>query len=69
MAKQLALISCPSDLTLFVIFSLFTGTAVEISGIWKPCPPGKKQSHELETTDVTVVGATDPMVGVAATLR
>ncbi|KAJ5693008.1 hypothetical protein N7462_002431 [Penicillium macrosclerotiorum] len=39
---------------------LSTGTAVEISGIWKACPPGKEQTHELQTTDVTVVGAADP---------
>ncbi|OJJ51415.1 hypothetical protein ASPZODRAFT_55344 [Penicilliopsis zonata CBS 506.65] len=39
---------------------LSTGTAVEISGLWKACPPGKEQTHELQTTDVTVVGAADP---------
>ncbi|KAE8153935.1 hypothetical protein BDV25DRAFT_167968 [Aspergillus avenaceus] len=39
--------------------NLSTGTAVEISGIWKACPPGKEQSHELQTTDVNVVGAAD----------
>ncbi|OGE53183.1 hypothetical protein PENARI_c008G01039 [Penicillium arizonense] len=39
---------------------LSTGTAVEISGVWKACPPGKEQTHELQTTDVTVVGASDP---------
>ncbi|KAI9929213.1 hypothetical protein ASPWEDRAFT_36800 [Aspergillus wentii DTO 134E9] len=38
---------------------LSTGTAVEISGLWKACPPGKEQSHELQTTDVNVVGAAD----------
>ncbi|KAJ9303928.1 hypothetical protein DTO217A2_6628 [Paecilomyces variotii] len=38
---------------------LTTGAAVEISGLWKPCPPGKEQSHELQTTDVKVVGASD----------
>ncbi|KAJ5095588.1 Nucleic acid-binding OB-fold-containing protein [Penicillium alfredii] len=38
---------------------LSTGTAVQVSGIWKACPPGKEQSHELQTTDVTVVGASD----------
>ncbi|KAJ5341258.1 Nucleic acid-binding OB-fold [Penicillium brevicompactum] len=39
---------------------LSTGTAVEISGIWKACPPGKEQTHELQTTEVAVVGAADP---------
>ncbi|KAJ5174831.1 Nucleic acid-binding OB-fold [Penicillium canariense] len=39
---------------------LSTGTAVEISGIWKACPPGKEQTHELQTTKVTVVGTADP---------
>ena len=45
-------------------YSLSTGTAVEISGLWKACPPGKEQTHELQTTDVTVVGAADPEVRV-----
>ncbi|PLB53086.1 asparaginyl-tRNA synthetase [Aspergillus steynii IBT 23096] len=39
---------------------LTTGTTVEISGIWKACPPGKEQSHELQTTAVNVVGEADP---------
>ncbi|KAI9043763.1 asparaginyl-tRNA synthetase Slm5 [Aspergillus affinis] len=39
---------------------LTTGTAVEISGVWKACPPGKEQSHELQTTTVNVVGEADP---------
>ncbi|KAG2024902.1 hypothetical protein GB937_003602 [Aspergillus fischeri] len=39
---------------------LSTGTAVEISGLWKACPPGKEQSHELQTTEVKVVGQAEP---------
>ncbi|KAF9884065.1 Asparaginyl-tRNA synthetase [Aspergillus nanangensis] len=39
---------------------LSTGTAVEISGVWKACPPGKEQTHELQTTQVKIVGKADP---------
>ncbi|RDK44645.1 asparaginyl-tRNA synthetase Slm5 [Aspergillus phoenicis ATCC 13157] len=39
---------------------LSTGTAVEISGVWKACPPGKEQTHELQATSVNIVGKTDP---------
>ncbi|KAL4747292.1 hypothetical protein BDW72DRAFT_209686 [Aspergillus terricola var. indicus] len=39
---------------------LSTGTAIEISGIWKACPPGKEQSHELQATSVNIVGAAEP---------
>lgn len=41
---------------------LSTGTAVEISGVWKACPAGKEQSHELQTTDLKIVGAADSQV-------
>ncbi|KAL3462983.1 hypothetical protein BJX64DRAFT_131587 [Aspergillus heterothallicus] len=37
-----------------------TGAAVEITGIWKPCPPAMKQTHELHATAVKLVGASDP---------
>lgn len=40
-----------------------TGAAVEISGLWKRCPPGKEQTHELQATEVTVVGEADVQVG------
>ncbi|KAI9368300.1 hypothetical protein BJX61DRAFT_230462 [Aspergillus egyptiacus] len=39
---------------------LSTGTTIEISGVWKACPPGKEQSHELQATAVDVVGDADP---------
>ncbi|ODH12749.1 asparagine-tRNA ligase [Paracoccidioides brasiliensis] len=39
---------------------LSTGTAVDISGIWQPCPAGKKQSHELQVTEVKITGEADP---------
>ncbi|KAL4796860.1 asparaginyl-tRNA synthetase [Aspergillus venezuelensis] len=39
---------------------LSTGTAIEISGNWKACPPGKEQSHELQVTRVNVVGKAEP---------
>ncbi|KAK2763756.1 asparaginyl-tRNA synthetase [Arachnomyces sp. PD_36] len=39
---------------------LTTGAAVQVSGSWKACPPGKEQTHELQTTDVKVVGSADP---------
>ncbi|KAH2345824.1 hypothetical protein KXW91_006273 [Aspergillus fumigatus] len=39
---------------------LSTGTAVEISGLWKACPPGKEQTHELQTTEVKIVGQAEP---------
>lgn len=51
------------SLTCSPSYRLSTGTAIEISGVWKACPAGKEQSHELQTTDVNVVGATDPQVG------
>lgn len=41
---------------------LSTGTAVEVRGVWKACPPGKEQTHELQATDVSIVGAADPQV-------
>ncbi|KAL4921863.1 hypothetical protein BDW62DRAFT_97801 [Aspergillus aurantiobrunneus] len=44
----------------FSYHRLSTGTAIEISGIWKACPPGKEQSHELQATAVNVVGRADP---------
>jgi asparaginyl-tRNA synthetase len=43
-------------------FSITTGAVVEITGLWKACPPGKEQSHELEAHAVNVVGASDPEV-------
>lgn len=42
--------------------SLTTGATVDISGLWQRCPPGKEQSHELQASDVKVVGEADPEV-------
>ncbi|OJD16663.1 asparagine-tRNA ligase [Emergomyces pasteurianus Ep9510] len=39
---------------------LSTGSAVDISGVWQPCPPGKEQSHELQATEVKITGEADP---------
>ncbi|KAL4908052.1 hypothetical protein BDW74DRAFT_148510 [Aspergillus multicolor] len=39
---------------------LSTGTAIEISGVWKACPPGKEQSHELQVTAVDIMGKAHP---------
>ncbi|GAM41225.1 hypothetical protein TCE0_042f14193 [Talaromyces pinophilus] len=38
---------------------LSTGTAIEISGIWKACPAGKEQTHELQTSTIRIVGDAD----------
>ncbi|RDL33910.1 Class II aaRS and biotin synthetase [Venustampulla echinocandica] len=40
--------------------SLTAGTAVRLSGAWKPSPNPKAQSHELHVTGVDVIGAADP---------
>ncbi|KAK2873425.1 hypothetical protein FQN49_002382 [Arthroderma sp. PD_2] len=40
--------------------NLTQGAAVEISGIWQRTPPGKQQSHELQATEVNIVGEADP---------
>lgn len=38
------------------------GAAVDVVGIWRRCPGGKEQSHELAVERVVVVGAGDPAV-------
>lgn len=35
---------------------------MRVSGLWKACPPGKEQSHELQATEVKAIGAADPEV-------
>ncbi|KAH8693021.1 hypothetical protein BGW36DRAFT_325622 [Talaromyces proteolyticus] len=40
--------------------NLSTGAAIDVSGVWKACPPGKEQTHELQVTKVRVVGEADP---------
>jgi asparaginyl-tRNA synthetase len=39
-----------------------------VSGIWKACPPGKEQKHELQATAVRLVGEADPEVSQACEL-
>ncbi|KAL6721311.1 asparaginyl-tRNA synthetase [Lecanora helva] len=34
-------------------------TSVEISGVWRPAPPGKEQTYELQAKDVRIVGTVD----------
>ncbi|KAI9816545.1 MAG: Asparaginyl-tRNA synthetase [Pycnora praestabilis] len=38
---------------------LSTGTGVQITGEWRPSPPGKQQSHELHATAVKILGQAD----------
>ncbi|PYI19743.1 asparaginyl-tRNA synthetase Slm5 [Aspergillus japonicus CBS 114.51] len=38
---------------------LTKGTTLEITGVWKACPPGKSQTHELHATSVHIIGETD----------
>ncbi|KAH8819795.1 asparaginyl-tRNA synthetase-like protein [Xylogone sp. PMI_703] len=40
--------------------SLSTGTAVRLTGAWKPSPNPKAQSHELHVVGVDVLGTADP---------
>ncbi|PQE19231.1 hypothetical protein CJF30_00007577 [Rutstroemia sp. NJR-2017a BBW] len=40
--------------------SLSTGTAVRLSGSWKPSPNPRAQSHELHVAEVDVIGDADP---------
>lgn len=35
-----------------------------IQGLWRPAPPGKEQSHELQAEEVTVVGTADSEVSL-----
>lgn len=53
---------CCIDRADFVLCSLSTGTAIEISGIWKACPAGKEQRHELQTSKIRIVGDADAEV-------
>ncbi|KAL9595156.1 MAG: hypothetical protein Q9219_006612 [cf. Caloplaca sp. 3 TL-2023] len=36
---------------------LSTGASVAVQGFWRPSPPGKEQSHELQAEKVTLIGA------------
>ncbi|PYH41901.1 asparagine--tRNA ligase SLM5 [Aspergillus saccharolyticus JOP 1030-1] len=38
---------------------LTKGTTLEITGVWKACPPGKSQTHELHATSVDIIGETN----------
>lgn len=44
------------------VFRLSTGAAISVTGMWKPCPPGKEQNHELQATDVQLLGQNDATV-------
>ncbi|KAL8680428.1 MAG: hypothetical protein Q9186_003388 [Xanthomendoza sp. 1 TL-2023] len=39
--------------------SLSHGVSVALQGLWRPAPPGKTQSHELQAREVTIIGTTD----------
>ena len=43
---------------------LSTGTFVTLQGFWRPSPPGKEQSHELQAERVTITGAADAEVSL-----
>jgi len=42
--------------------SLSTGTAVRLTGSWRPSPNPKAQSHELHVAGVDILGTSDPAV-------
>lgn len=54
---------CPPALTAQRGHRLHTGTAVEVTGEWKPSPAGKEQSYELKAQIVRIVGSVDAEVG------
>jgi asparaginyl-tRNA synthetase len=59
--------SCPSPTDQST--SLTTGSAVSLTGSWKPSPKSDIQRHELHVEDVTLVGAADPAVCSNSLLR
>lgn len=43
-------------------FSLGTGTAVVMSGLWAPAPPTSDEAYELRVDEVRILGPTDAEV-------
>lgn len=61
-AEYVNSVCCVDRADIFFLGSLSTGTAIEISGIWKACPAGKEQTHELQTSEIRIVGDADAEV-------
>jgi len=48
-------------------YRLSTGTAVRLTGSWRPSPNPKAQSHELHVEEVDIIGYSDPVVCMDST--
>lgn len=51
-----------------VFFSLSTGSAVSLTGSWRPSPNNNIQAHELHVEDAKLLGSADPAVRTDKTL-